>query len=261
MNWGDDMPHPAAILLFVMILFPFAWWVERRDRKQAEKEADDLIQLALEHEQEIAELMAIVVEHDHVDAILEDAFRLELKRQQTAMERIYRDAGIPLPTEIYLGHATGFTFGPDVGRVRDVVFQTGMARGSISSHRGEGTLPGRSYRSAVGQVPTRNEGCMNDKRPLPKNWAERLRERLAAAAPKPALKVVPKGPRASGPHPAGDKWHLPLSQAEMNAEADGLLGARCFTCGSRIIKSTGELIGGRCGPCDTASRSEPNEAA
>jgi hypothetical protein len=90
-------------------------------------------------------------------------------------------------------------------------------------------------------------------RPLPKSWAERLRERLTAAAPKPSIKIVPKGPRASGPFPAGLTWHEPTQQAEMMAEAEGLLGDRCFQCGKRVIKSTGSLIGGRCGPCDGAT--------
>jgi hypothetical protein len=98
-------------------------------------------------------------------------------------------------------------------------------------------------------------------RPLPRNWKDRLRERVSAHTQ--SIKVVPKGVRTSGPHPAGDTWHLPLSQAEMQAEADAQLGEMCFQCGSRIIKATGELINGRCGPCDTASRAadEPPHAA
>jgi hypothetical protein len=91
-----------------------------------------------------------------------------------------------------------------------------------------------------------------DKRPLPKGWKEKVRELLPRTTT-PALKIEPKGVRNSGPFPAGNKWYLPLSQAEMNAEAEGLLGEKCFTCGSRIIKATGELLGGRCGPCNTAT--------
>jgi hypothetical protein len=97
MNWGDEMPHPAAILLFIALIFPVALWFERRDRKRVQREADELRQLALEHEQEIAEMQAALMEHDWVDAMIENAFRVELKRQQIAMERIYRDAGIPMP--------------------------------------------------------------------------------------------------------------------------------------------------------------------
>jgi hypothetical protein len=100
----------------------------------------------------------------------------------------------------------------------------------------------------------------SDKRPLPKDWKQRLRERLITAAPKRGLEVRPKGPRTSGPY--GENWHLPLSQAEMQAEADAQLGEMCFQCGSRIIKATGELINGRCGPCDTATKAdEPPHAA
>lgn len=97
MNWGDEMPHPAAILLFIALIFPVALWFERRDRKRVQREADELRQLALEHEQEIAEMQAALIEHDWVDAMIENVFRVELKRQQIAMERIYRDAGIPMP--------------------------------------------------------------------------------------------------------------------------------------------------------------------
>lgn len=33
-----------------------------------------------------------------------------------------------------------------------------------------------------------------------------------------------------------------------------LFGPRCQSCGNRIVAGTGELIAGRCGPCDTAYR-------
>lgn len=103
-----------------------------------------------------------------------------------------------------------------------------------------------------------------DKRPLPKSWAERLRERIAEKAPKPALKVEPKRVRHSGPNIAGDRWHLPLSQAEMNAEAEGLLGKPCADCGAKVVKASGDLIMGLyCGACFGArmDASSPPSAA
>jgi ribosomal protein S27AE len=86
-------------------------------------------------------------------------------------------------------------------------------------------------------------------RPLPRNWKDRLRERVSAHTQ--SIKVVPKGVRSSGPHPAGDTWHLPLSQAEMQAEADKLLDKRrCAGCGERVIIASGELVEGLwCGRC------------
>jgi hypothetical protein len=110
------------------------------------------------------------------------------------------------------------------------------------------------------------EGCMSE-RPFPKGWKAKVNgfkdalSKRAAERPDLKISVSPKGPRASGPH--GNNWHLPLSQAEMQAEAEAQLGEMCFQCGSRIIKATGELINGRCGPCDTASRAadEPPHAA
>jgi ribosomal protein S27AE len=78
-------------------------------------------------------------------------------------------------------------------------------------------------------------------RPLPRNWKDRLRERVSAHTQ--SIKVVPKGVRSSGPHPAGDTWHLPLSQAEMQAEAEAQLSKkRCAGCGERVIIASGELI-------------------
>jgi hypothetical protein len=102
-------------------------------------------------------------------------------------------------------------------------------------------------------------------RPLPKSWPQRLRERLADAAKAhpPQLKVVPKG-RRSGPY-IGERWHSPAGQAEMNAEAEGLLSTKpCVDCGKKVIASTGELIGnpGWCGPCWGARQlDEPPTAA
>jgi hypothetical protein len=104
-------------------------------------------------------------------------------------------------------------------------------------------------------------------RPLPRGWrskVEQLKDALAKrATERPDLKISvnPKGPRASGPY--GNNWHLPLSQAEMQAEAEAQLGERCFQCGNRIVKATGELINGRCGPCNTATlaATDPPHAA
>jgi ribosomal protein S27AE len=86
-------------------------------------------------------------------------------------------------------------------------------------------------------------------RPLPRNWKDRLRERVSAHTQ--SIKVVPKGVRSSGPHPAGDTWHLPLSQAEMQAEAEAQLSKkRCAGCGERVIIASGELVEGLwCGRC------------
>jgi hypothetical protein len=65
-------------------------------------------------------------------------------------------------------------------------------------------------------------------RPLPRSWKERLRERLAEASKVSSrLTVVPK--RNSGPHIAGDRWHLPAAQAEMVA-------TRCQFC--RVDEAT-----------------------
>jgi hypothetical protein len=101
-------------------------------------------------------------------------------------------------------------------------------------------------------------------RPLPKSWKERVRERLAEASKVSSrLTVVPK--RNSGPHIAGDTWHLAPQQFQMQAEAEGLLSEkRCAGCGNKIFKSSGELIGnpGRCGPCHGAwQQDEPPSAA
>jgi ribosomal protein S27AE len=97
-------------------------------------------------------------------------------------------------------------------------------------------------------------------RPLPKSWAERLRERVTSAAPKKGLTVVPKGPRPSGPFPAGTLWYLPLAQAEMAAEMEGLLDPKhCADCGGRVIAATGELVKGLyCGRC-WGMRQDANE--
>ena len=103
---------------------------------------------------------------------------------------------------------------------------------------------------------------MTDRRPLPKNWHERVRDLLPRTT-KPALRVEPKGPRSSGPHPAGDTWHQPPQQFAMDAEAAGLMSEKpCAHCGKKVIAATGELIGGLwCGPCATARDVDPPNAA
>jgi ribosomal protein S27AE len=94
-------------------------------------------------------------------------------------------------------------------------------------------------------------------RPFPKGWKAKVNgfkdalAKRAAERPDLRISVAPKGPRASGPHPAGDTWHLPLSQAEMQAEAEAQLSKkRCAGCGERVIIASGELVEGLwCGRC------------
>jgi hypothetical protein len=84
-------------------------------------------------------------------------------------------------------------------------------------------------------------------RPFPKDWKQRLRERVSAHTQ--SIKVVPKGVRSSGPHPAGDTWHLPPQQFAMSY-ADLLSVKRCAGCGCHVVKASGELIEGLwCGRC------------
>jgi hypothetical protein len=103
-------------------------------------------------------------------------------------------------------------------------------------------------------------------RPLPKSWSDRIRERLAEAAklhPEKQIRVVPKGPRASGPH-LGERWHSPVGQAELQADDDKLLDQkRCAGCGCRVIIATGALIEGLwCGLCNrTRVSDDPPSAA
>lgn len=65
------------------------------------------------------------LETEHAEALVMDVFRTEAKRQQKAMERIYRDAGIPMPPNpwAFEGPVGGFEkVEPRV--VRDIVFPT-----------------------------------------------------------------------------------------------------------------------------------------
>ena len=103
------------------------------------------------------------------------------------------------------------------------------------------------------------------KRPLPKSWPDRVREKLRQVArdnPDLHITVTPRH-RISGPHPAGDTWHTPEGQKALNE----LLGDHCADCGRRVIRATGDLLQGLyCGPCmgardDAANRLPPAGAA
>jgi hypothetical protein len=71
-------------------------------------------------ERDLLRAIAKLRENDHVEALIEDAWRMAAKRNAEAYKRLYRDAGLTLPDEV-----------PTVERVRQVVFQTGLPRGSV----------------------------------------------------------------------------------------------------------------------------------
>jgi hypothetical protein len=91
-------------------------------------------------------------------------------------------------------------------------------------------------------------------RPFPKGWKAKVNgfkdalAKRAAERPDLRISVAPKGPRASGPHPAGDTRHQEPEQDRMELAAQE--GDPCADCGTRVLKSSGPLIRGLyCGKC------------
>jgi hypothetical protein len=100
MNWDEGTAlNPAAILIFVALLFPVALWFERRDRKAAERERDEAILESNAILVEAKALRDIVLSYEWDAALVENAFRNEARRLDQGLSRLYRDAGLLPPEE------------------------------------------------------------------------------------------------------------------------------------------------------------------